>query len=270
MNPFDIFIPILINPLINLLLGLYHLAGLIHLPGELGWAIIFLTVLIRLLVYPVYASQLRGQKTMNILKPHLSELKKKHGKDRRKLQEEQLKLYKLHGYNPASGILTLLIQLPILLGLYNVFFSILNGAADKAADHLNAAAYSDVLKITTLNENFFGLLLSTSPSAAGLSSPLILIPIVTGLLQLVLAKMTQPAVVAKTKNEASFEDALASSQSTMLFLFPIMTGYFAYSFPLGLSLYWNVANIFAIIQQYLIAGPGGLTTWLPKKLIPAK
>lgn len=271
MNPFDIFIPILINPLINILLAFYQLADKLGLPGPLGWSIIFLTIAIRLVVYPFYSSQLRHQKRLNELKPHLAELKRKYGSDRRRHQEEQAKLYKEQGINPAGGCLPLLIQFPVLIGLYNVFFTALRQAPEAALQHLNSAAYSDSLRITTFNETFFGLSLTDIPSHHELLSAWLLIPLLTGALQLVLAKMTQPpAAPAKKSSGESFEDALASSQSTMLYLFPVMTAYFSFSFPLGLTLYWNVANIFAIIQQYQIAGPGGLSKWLPKKLTPVK
>jgi len=271
MNPFDIFIPILINPLINILLALYHVAEALGLPGPLGWSIIFLTIITRLVVYPFYTSQMRHQKKLQELQPHLSELKKKWGHDRARHQQEQARLYREKGINPAGGCLPLLIQMPVLIGLYNVFFSALQEVPAKAITHLNSAAYADALKITTFNETFFGLSLADAPSHHELLSAWMIVPLLTALLQLVLAKMTQPATSpAKKSGGDSFADAMASSQASMLYLFPVMTAYFSYSFPLGLTLYWNVANIFAIIQQYLIAGPGGLSAWLPKRLIPSK
>jgi YidC/Oxa1 family membrane protein insertase len=266
MSPFDVFIPILINPLINVLLVFYHLAQAVGLPGPLGWAIVLLTISINLVVYPLKSAQLRSQKKMTELRPHLAELKRVHGHDPARHREEQAKLFKERGYNPAAGCLPLLIQLPVLIGLYNVFFQTLQQKA--ALDHLNNAAYSASLKLTTLDLSFFGLSLATIPSQQGFNTPLILLPIVTGALQLILARMTAPAAAPPSSKEASFEDALASTQGSMLYIFPVMTAYFAYILPVGLALYWNVTTVFAIIQQYLIAGPGGLSSWLPKRKTP--
>lgn len=266
MHIFDIFIPILINPLINILLAFYHLADLLHLPGPLGWSIILLTLAIRFAVAPLVRAQLLHQKRLLAIKPQMDELKRKHGKDRKKLMEEQNKLHKEHGINPAAGCLPLLVQLPILIGLYQVFLSILRSHSS-VLDHLNSVAYFPWLHLKNFDETFFGLNLAASPSSFGTITPFILIPILTAVIQLILAQMTAPPKTPKSSaKEQSFEDALASSQGSMAYIFALMIGYLAFSFPIGLALYWNVANIFAIIQQYLILGPGGLVRWLPKAI----
>jgi YidC/Oxa1 family membrane protein insertase len=264
MHIFDIFIPILINPLINILLFFYHLAEIIHLPGPLGWSILLLTVTVRLAVSPLVRAQLLHQKRLLELKPQLAEIKKKHGQDPKKHREEQQKFYKEQGINPAAGCLPLLVQLPILIGLYQVFLNLFNNSSGALA-HVNSVAYFPWLHLNHLDETFLGINLAYSPAHYGLITPFILIPIFTGLLQLILAQMTTPPKTPKaTAKEQSFEEALASSQGSMSYLFALMIGYLAFSFPVGLALYWNVANIFAIIQQYLILGLGGLARWLPK------
>ena len=267
MHIFDIFIPILINPLINILLLFYHFALFIHLPGPLGWAIILLTVAIRLAVSPLVRAQLLHQKRLLALKPQLDELKKKHGKDSRKHREEQSKLYKEQGINPAAGCVPLLLQLPILIGLYQVFLSLFNN--HDALSHINSVAYFPWLRLGQFDQTFFGINLAASPAHYGTLSLFVLIPIVTALIQLILAKMTQPPKTpGATKKEQSFEEALSASSGSMGYIFALMIGYLAFSFPIGLALYWNVANIFAIIQQYMIIGPGGLAQWLQKIRLP--
>jgi YidC/Oxa1 family membrane protein insertase len=281
MNPFDLFIPILINPLVNVLLVFYKLAETLGLPGPLGWSIIFMTIAVRLLVYPLYATQLRNQMKMSALKPHLDEVKRKHGHDRARHAEEQMKLYRQHGVSPAGGCLPLLIQTFILLGLFYALSPILSGSAEAALNHLNQVAYSPSLHLAHFDENFLGFNLATSPSKIGPSLELLgqkfnvgllWVPVLTGLLQFVLSKMMQQPTAPdpKKKEEPSFQDALMQSQSSMMFIFPLLIASASYSFPLGLTLYWNVTNIFAIIQQYLIAGPGGLAKWLPKQPTPSK
>lgn len=261
MHIFDIFIPILINPLINVLLFFYHVAVLLHLPGPLGWSIILLTIAIRLLVSPLVRTQLLHQKKILSIKPQVDELKKKHGKDRQAFLQAQSKLHKEQGINPAAGCFPLLIQLPILIGLYQVFLGIFRN--HEAVSHINSVAYFSWLHLDHFDLTFFGMNLANSPAHYGLLTPFLLIPVLTAAIQLVLAQMTiPPKTPGATSKEQSFEDALASSSSSMGYIFALMIGYLAFSFPVGLALYWNVANIFAIIQQYLIIGPGGLSKWL--------
>ena len=99
------------------------------------------------------------------LKPHIDALNKKHKDDKKKLQEEQMKLYKEHGVNPAGGCLPLLVSFPILIALYNLFFQILtNGDLAKVAEEINKVVYFPLLKISSLDLSFFGLSLAHKPS----------------------------------------------------------------------------------------------------------
>jgi YidC/Oxa1 family membrane protein insertase len=99
---------------------------------------------------------------------------------------------------------------------------------------------------------------------------LILIPIVTGFMQFILSKMMMPEevldakqVLAKKTPQKS-DDFQAAMQKQTLFIFPIMIGFFSFTLPVGLSLYWNTFSLFGILQQYILAGPGGLKPWLAK------
>src|SRR3989344_491222 len=105
-------------PILNLLIVFYKLFEMLRIPGPLGWAIILLTIAIRLFLYPLMAAQLKAAKKMANLKPHLDALSAKHKDDKKKLQQAQLDLYKQHGVNPAAGCLPLLVQMPILIALY--------------------------------------------------------------------------------------------------------------------------------------------------------
>lgn len=260
-NPFNIFIPLLLNPLTNLLLLFYHVATGLGLAGQLGWSIILLTILVRIVLLPFYSAQMRHQKRMTELKPHLDALKKKYGHDRRRHQEEQMKLYRETGFNPAGGCLPALVQILLLPGFYYSLWPLFNEGIEAARAHLNSVAYSSSLQVATLNLEFFGLNLAHAPN----SGMLLLIPIVTGFFQFILAKMTQIPSGPKGESQG-FAEAVAGTQSSMIYVFPLMIAYFSFILPLGLALYWNTTTIFAIIQQYLIAGSGGLSSWLPKKL----
>lgn len=253
-------------PILNALMALNKGFVLLGIPGSFGWAIISLTVLIRLLLYPLTASQLKSTKKMQDLRPHLDALKAKHGNDKQKLAQAQMELYKKHGVNPAAGCLPLLISLPIFISLYQVFWKVLNNADfSSVVGQINQILYSPLLKVKSLDLYFFGLNLAEKPvnwQTAGWW--LLLIPPITAVLYFIQSKMMAPQQAKKgeTKKEtkADAEEMLsAMTQGPMTFLFPLMIGFFAYSLPLGLSLYWNIFTILGIIQQYITTGLGGLT-----------
>src|SRR3989344_3103154 len=264
----NIFNYILVWPIINALIAVYKFLQMLGAHYTLGFSIIVLTILIRLILYPLTSSQLKASKKMQELAPHLSKLKDKHKNDAKTLQAETMKLYKEFGVNPAAGCLPLIVQLPIIWGLYSVLQQIVSLGAKDVAGNINKIVYFDFLKLSgSWDPNFFGIPLGQNP--AGLISkigPLILIvPLLTFLFQFVQSKMMIPQNKDKDKNlslvkagEKKKDDFATVFQSQSLYIFPVMIGFFSYTFPLCLSLYWNTFTIFGIIQQYLISGWGGL------------
>lgn len=108
------------NPIINVLVACYQVLSGIGLPFAFGFSIILLTILIRLLLYPFTAAQIKSAHLMQKVAPHIAAAREKHKNDSKKQQEEMMRLYKEHGVNPAAGCLPLLIQFPIIYGLYHV------------------------------------------------------------------------------------------------------------------------------------------------------
>lgn len=272
----EIFNTLLIYPIINLLVASYQLLSFLHIPYALGFAIILLTAIIRLVLYPLMATQLKAAKKMQDLQPHMTTLKEKHKGDTKKLQEAQMALYKEHGVNPAAGCLPILIQLPLLIALYNVLAHVVALPPQEALRYINGIVYFDSLKLTHVwNTSFFGLPLGKQPAELVSAMPLILlIPIITGVLQFVQSKMMMsvkplvPVLKKKGKEEKKPDagsDFAQAFQTQSLYIFPVMLGYLAYTFPIGLSLYWNTFTLFGILQQYRISGLGGLEQWLLKK-----
>lgn len=251
--------------MINVIVIIYQTLYFLHIPFALGFSIIILTVIIRLILYPLTASQLKASKKMQEIAPHLNRLKEKHKNDAKTLQAETMKLYKEFGVNPLSGCLPVLIQLPIIWVLYQVLRDVVNYNIVQ----VNKVLYSDLFKLTkTWDLTFFGLPLAQNPSHLFNLSlintwPVLIVPVLTGLFQFIQSKMmftTQP----KKDGEKKQEDFASAFQSQSLFIFPIMIGFFSYTFPIGLSLYWNTFTIFGIIQQYKISGLGGLKEWIDK------
>jgi YidC/Oxa1 family membrane protein insertase len=231
------------DPFLNVLMLLSTLLG-----GNLGWAIIALTLLFRLAVLPLNWKSLHSQRKMQQLKPHLDALKDKHGKDKSALAQAQMDLYKEHGVSPVGGCLPMLLQVPFLFGVYAAMRFVVSL---KQAGDLNSHLYTDWLHIHQLSDLHlqFGWVNLAHPD------PLFILPVLAAASQFVVSKMTLPPVSpasATTKQEASLEQSMLSAQRQMVYFFPIMTFLIAWRFPSGLSLYWTVGNLFSIIQQFFV------------------
>lgn len=242
----------------------------LHVPYALGFSIIVLTILVRFAMYPLITSQLKMSKKMQELAPHLSRVKEKHKEDKTRLQQETMRLYKEHGVNPAAGCLPALLQLPLIWALYTVLQQVVGFSANDVVSKVNQLVYSPALRLTgPWDQYFFGLPLGQNPSHLFSAMPLVfLVPIITGVLQYIQSKMmAPPAQVDTAKKE---DDFAAAFQKQSLYIFPVMIGFFSYTFPIGLSLYWNTFTIFGILQQYRVSGLGGLSQlkemlWRKKK-----
>lgn len=269
----DLFNLIFFGPVINLLVLIFQGLQTIHIPGALGFSIIILTVLIRVLVWPFMTSQIKATKKMAELKPHLQELKKQHKDDKKALAAAQMALYKEHGVNPAGGCLPALIQIPVFIALYQAIINILPGAGGNI-DKINSLLYFPQFKLSSaLDPNFFGLNLGVKPADFGKYGVLLLlVPLVTAALTFIQSKMTLPKPVKhypsdspkEGKEKEGLEESMGAVQSQMVYLMPIMIGYFAFSFPIGLAVYWNVYTILGIWQQHRVAGWGGLESLVAK------
>jgi YidC/Oxa1 family membrane protein insertase len=277
MNPFQlIWNSVLITPITNVLIGFYRLFEILHVPWPLGWAIICMTITARIVLYPLMNAQLKSAKKMADLKPHLDEINAKHKNDKQALQQAQMQLYKDHGVNPAAGCLPLLVQMPILIALYNVFYQVFTITdMTQVISKMNAFVYFPWLKLTTIDLSFFGTNLGLKPSQWQTHGWWMLaIPVITGGLQWYQQKIMMPASKPsavsrqpsanqnaknialkneKGKTEEKPEpDQAAEMQKQMAIISPLMFGFFALQFPLGLALYWNVFGLFGIMQQLAI------------------
>ena len=270
---FNIFDSLFMGPVINLLVLIYQGLTNLGIPGALGFSVLILTLVIRLLVWPFMASQIKASKKMAELKPHMDEIKKKHKDDKQALAQAQMALYKEHGVNPAGGCLPAIIQIPIFIALYQAIVNILPGAGGHI-DRINNLLYFPQLKLpSTIDPNFFGVNLGVKPSDfqnAGIL--LLLVPLVTAVLTFVQSKMMAPKQIKKYKTDSpkekkekeDLEDSMGQMQSQMAYLMPVMIGYFSYTFPVGLAIYWNMYTILGIVQQHQHTGWGGLSDFIAK------
>lgn len=258
----NIFNTIFVFPIVNLLVAFYDAFLYIKLPGAFGFAIIALTIFIRFLFQPFFHKQMETAKKMAELKPHLDKLSEKHKKEPKKLQEQQMLLYKEAGINPASGCLVMIVQLPVFIALYNTLSLFLMSGDKQTAmaetiKNINKILYLPALKIQAIDTHFFGLDIAQTPAKAGVWY-YYLVPVITAALQYLQVKYSTPQPTApaaivkkdgkpeeKKKDTSDFQQAM---NTQMKYIFPLMIGYFSYSLPIGLALYWNIFSLFSILQ----------------------
>lgn len=248
MNPFTfVYNEVLFRPLFNLLVGLTN-----FLPTHnIGWAIIGVTLLVRLVLLPSslhHARQLQAnQDKMQKMKVKLDELKKLHKDDKAKQAEETMKLYREAGINPASGCLPLLIQLPILIALYRVFLA-------ELTPETYEMLYSFVQAPAQIGFEFFGI---------NLKEPSLRLGLLAGIGQFVQMKWLTPTPQPTPGANEDAAAMMASMQKNMMYIFPVMTVFIALQLPAALSLYWAVSTLFGMLQQYLLKRTLHLTTTPP-------
>jgi len=229
----NFFYIVLYQPLFNSLVILYN-----YIPGhDFGIAIIFLTLIIRLILYPTSVKAVKSQRSLQKLQPQMQEIQKKYKNDREKQAKETLALYKKEKINPFSGLLLALIQLPILIALYRVFWEGLNPKE-------LATLYSFVLNPGQINPLFLHII--------DLSKPNLVFAILAGLTQYFQTKMLAPKMDTSKEKDSKQPDFSRIMQKQMLYFFPIFTVIILLNLPSALGLYWTISGIFSIIQQYLI------------------
>ncbi len=207
------------------------------MPGHsTGWAVILLTLIIRFVLFPLSKSSIRTQLMMKKIEPEVEQLKQK-TKDKQEQAQQLMKLYKDRGVNPFAGFFLILIQFPILIGLYSVFRS---GLPTIKPELL----YSFVSSPATVSMMFFGInLASKSFILAALS-------VITQFIQINIA--LPKAAPKKPEKEASFQSDLARSMNMqMKYIFPLIIFPIAYVSAV-LALYFIVGNIFMIFQELYV------------------
>ncbi len=257
----------LFQPLVNALVFLARYTG------DLGWSIIWLTIGLRLIMTPLVVPSLKSGKKMADLAPQLEELKRKFKDDKKGLVAAQAELYKKNGFNPAAGCLPQIVQILVLIALFNAFNTVLKPNGADLVTKLNPLLYAanQLPKDFHLSTHFYSwdLVKPDVVSVPGLPLPLpgILLLLTAGV-QFFSSKMMLPSVKKQEKlaekTEDTQDDALAATQAQMLYMFPLMTLVFGYRFPTGLVLYWLVFSLVSMGQQYTVSGWGGLTPWLKR------
>jgi len=229
---------IILSPMINILIVVSS-----ALFNNFGLSIIVLTIIVRGITTPLTLKQLRSTKALQELQPKMAELHQKYGKDKQKLAQEQMRMYKESGVNPAGCLLPMLIQLPIWISLFQSIIRVLAIVPEdflKLSGHLYSA-WPQVFSLVPLNSRFLWLDLAVPDR-------FLLLPILVGGTMWLQQKM----VTSKTG------DPKQQAQSQMmLWIMPLMFAFLTLQFPSGLALYWVVSNVISIGMQYFITGGWG-------------
>jgi len=228
----QLFNVLLYQPIFNLLVFLYNIV-----PGsDIGIAIVLLTIVIKLVLYPLSIKSIRSQKALQDIQPKMEELKKKFKDQKDKLAQEMMKLYKTEKVNPFSSCLPIIIQLPFLIAVFRIFRVELNGA------HFELL-YPFVSNPGTLNPVSFGMF--------DLSQPNLYLAIITGAVQFWQTKMMisrkQPSVQGSKD-----EKMMSMMNKQMVYFMPIFTVFIGAQLPAGLILYWFTTTLLMVFQQYFI------------------
>jgi YidC/Oxa1 family membrane protein insertase len=239
------------NPIFNALMVLYHLFG------DFGLAIVILTVFIKLILFPLTLQQLKSMKANQVLQPKMAEIKKKYAHNQQEQMMAMQALYKEHGFNPAAGCLPMVIQLPVLYGLFYALEFVVSNKTSLA--NINSRLYSFVQPFAHMpNTNLEWFTFLNPHWYISLAQPHnVVLAILAGAVTFVQLRMSQVRNAGKTPASS---DPTAQSMKMMQYVMPFMTVFFAWEFASGLALYWIVSYAFQAIQQYFVTGWGDLLT----------
>ncbi len=236
------FTTILLQPILNLLVWLYDVV-----PGhDIGIAIVLITIIVKIILYPLTAAQLKQQRALQDLQPKIDEVRQRLKDDKDAQAKELMGLYAREKVNPASSCLPLLIQLPVFLALYRAL-SI--GLSSKNIDLL----YSFVPNPQSINPKFLGLLDLTHPSyVLAIAAALVQFWQTRQMLKPPAGAIKQPPPDVAGSPGAKDESMAAMMNKQMTYVMPALTAVIGFSLPGGLALYWFVMSLLTVLQQQFL------------------
>lgn len=228
-----IYNTILYQPLFNLLVYFYNIV-----PGhDMGLAIILLSIFIKLVLWPLFAQSIRAQRAMQAIQPKLDGLKEKYKNNKEKLGPAIMELYKTEKINPLSSCFPLLIQMPFLIAVYEVFRKGLSG---RSMDLI----YSFIYNPGALNHIALGFI--------NLNNPNYFLAILAGAAQFWQSKQMMKRSLVAVKANQDKKNPLSAMNKQMLYIFPVITVVIGSSLPGGLTFYWLIFTLLGILQQTIV------------------
>ena len=221
--------------MINSLVMLYYIFF-----NSFGVSILVFTILVRVVMFPLTVRQSRQLKSMNAIQPKVKEIQAKFAKDRQRITQETMRIYKENGVNPIGCLGPLVIQFPIWIGLYQAILQTLPAAPDRLIG-LSGHLYSwlpQVHEVIPLNSAFLWWDLALPDRTP-------VLPVLVGASMYLVQKMT---------SMPSADPRQASTNRMMLWMMPLMFGFFTMQFPSGLAIYWVVSNAVGVVIQGFVTG----------------
>jgi YidC/Oxa1 family membrane protein insertase len=222
-------------------------ASVLGIPEGLSWAlsIIFLTIVIRTALIPLFVKQIKNSRNLQLLQPKVKELQKKYGHDRERLTQETMKLYKDTGTNPLASCLPLLLQMPIFLALFRTLNSAAHGdgvgfLSDTLANSLSQDAIFDHVLVS---DSFTG-------DGVGVTSKWVTAFLVIAMTATTFT--TQRQLMRKNMPESALTGQYAQQQKLLLYVLPVVFAVGGIAFPIGVLLYWTTSNLWTMGQQFYV------------------
>lgn len=258
------FNTLLYQPIYNLLIFLINI-----LPGHsVGLAIIILTIIVKFCILPLTHKSTKSQAKMKQIEPEVQKVREQHKNDKQKQAKEIMDLYKRHGVNPLSGCLTAIIQIPVIIALYQIFMNFQGGVEASrlysfvsnpevfhtvfywsGAGHIaNGLNYLSVVDPRSVGMVFLGVF--------NLLEKNILLAFFAAVTQFFQMKLIMPPVSANKPKEGeklSFQNELSKNMSIqMKYMMPVLIFFIAWKISAAFALYWTVSNIFSIIHELIV------------------
>jgi YidC/Oxa1 family membrane protein insertase len=230
---------LILQPFINALLLIYHYLG-----HNFTIAIVVFTVVLRVILYPLTIQQQKQSKAMQALQPQIQELQKKYGKDKEKFATAQMEVYKQAGFNPMGGCLPMLIQFPIMIGMYQAITRVMAVNPLQLFD-LSKHLYPFLPQLSLLLP--LNNRLDIGPIRwldLGQPDPWYILPVLVGITTFIQQRLMTPPT--------SGDDQSAAMNKQMMIMMPLMFGYFTAFWASGLGIYFVVSNLIGIAQYWLI------------------
>lgn len=240
---------IFINPVVTLLTWLYALLG-----NNVVLAIIVLTVVFRLLTYPLFAKQQESTKKMQEIQPELKRIQEKYKDDREKQQQATMELYSKNGVNPFAGCLPLFIQFPIIIALYQAVIFALAATPDQLVDLSERLIVPGLDKLIPLQSIWLGMDLTQPPTPPLNPTYALILPVLVMASQWLSFRVTMSRTNSQKDEKADDKpdvggQAAAMSRS-MGTIMPVMFGVFALSFSVGISIYFITSSVVSVVQYW--------------------
>ena len=209
-------------------------------------AIIGLVIIIRIILIPLFVKQIKSQRALTALQPHMKEIQKKYKDDRQKQSEEMMKLYKEHKTNPLASCFPILAQAPIFFAL----FTVLNGIGKTPPVKHGVLSQEDV--VSAAQAEFFGAPISQTFLGSDIGTVKLVTIFLIAFMSLTTFTTQRQLMTKGMPKMDSSNNMMLQQQKIMLYLFPVIFAVTGVNFPVGVLLYWLTTNLWTMGQQFYV------------------